>query len=71
MVDENNVYLGKPDRSVDSVCPYLRRRLPLTYQIKDDKIVAVTGKDGPANQNRLCVKGPLRFRLSFTTRNVS
>ncbi len=22
MVDENNVYLGKPDRTVDSVCPY-------------------------------------------------
>src|ERR1700688_209534 len=61
MVDEHNVYTGKPDRTVDSVCPYCGVGCQLTYQIKDDKIVAVTGKDGPANQNRLCVKGRFGF----------
>jgi formate dehydrogenase major subunit len=61
MVDENNVYLGKPDRTVDSVCPYCGVGCQLTYQIKNDKIVAVTGKDGPANANRLCVKGRFGF----------
>ena len=61
MVDENNVYMGKPDRSVDSVCPYCGVGCQLTYQIKDDKIVAVTGRDGPANENRLCVKGRFGF----------
>ncbi|HMG79663.1 MAG TPA: formate dehydrogenase subunit alpha [Xanthobacteraceae bacterium] len=61
MVDENNVYKGKPDRTVDSVCPYCGVGCQLTYQIKDDKIVAVTGKNGPANQNRLCVKGRFGF----------
>src|SRR5215217_2248722 len=61
MVDENNVYLGKPDRTVDSVCPYCGVGCQLTYQIKDDTIVAVTGKNGPANQNRLCVKGRFGF----------
>ena len=61
MVDENNVYLGKPDRTVDSVCPYCGVGCQLTYQIKDDKIVAVTGKNGPANANRLCVKGRFGF----------
>jgi formate dehydrogenase major subunit len=61
MVDENNVYKGKPDRTVDSVCPYCGVGCQLTYQIKDDKIVAVTGKDGPANQQRLCVKGRFGF----------
>src|SRR6201991_3359904 len=61
MVDENNVYRGKPDRTVDSVCPYCGVGWQLTYQIKDDKIVAVVGKDGPANQNRLCVKGRFGF----------
>ena len=70
MVDDNNVYKGKPDRTVDSVCPYCGVGCQLTYQIKDDKIVAVTGKDGPANQNRLCVKGPLRFRLRRTIRSA-
>jgi formate dehydrogenase major subunit len=61
MVDEANVYRGKPDRSVDSVCPYCGVGCQLTYQIRDDKIVAVTGKNGPANQNRLCVKGRFGF----------
>src|SRR5260370_23625541 len=61
MVDENNVYLGKPDRTVDSVCPYCGVGCQLTYQIKNDKIVAVAGKNGPANQNRLCVKGRFGF----------
>jgi len=61
MVDENNVYKGAPDRTVDSVCPYCGVGCQLTYQIKDEKIVAVTGKEGPANQNRLCVKGRFGF----------
>jgi formate dehydrogenase major subunit len=61
MVDDNNVYKGKPDRTVDSVCPYCGVGCQLTYQIKDEKIVAVVGKDGPANQNRLCVKGRFGF----------
>jgi formate dehydrogenase major subunit len=29
--------------------------------MKDDRIVAVEGKDGPANHNRLCVKGRFGF----------
>jgi formate dehydrogenase major subunit len=61
MVDQNNIYLGKPDRTVDSVCPYCGVGCQLTYQIKDDKIVAVEGKNGPANQQRLCVKGRFGF----------
>src|SRR5665213_2210117 len=61
MVDDNNVYLGPPDRTVDSVCPYCGVGCQLTYQIKQDKIVAVTGRDGPANMNRLCVKGRFGF----------
>src|SRR3954454_51912 len=61
MVDENNLFTGAPDRAVDSVCPYCGVGCQLTYQIKDEKIVAVTGKDGPANQQRLCVKGRFGF----------
>ena len=39
LVDENNVCTGKPDRAVDSVCPYCGVGCQLTYHIKDDKIV--------------------------------
>ena len=60
-VDANGVFTNAPDRTVDSVCPYCGVGCQLTYQIKDDRIVAVEGKDGPANHNRLCVKGRFGF----------
>ena len=61
LVDANNVFTTKPDRSVDSVCPYCGVGCQLTYHIKDDKLLYVTGKNGPANENRLCVKGRFGF----------
>jgi formate dehydrogenase major subunit len=60
-VDERGVYANHPDRSVDSVCPYCGVGCQLTYEIKDDRIVAVDGRNGPSNQNRLCVKGRFGF----------
>lgn len=51
-----------PDlKEVDSVCPYCGVGCLLTYKIADNKIVAVKGRDGPANQGRLCVKGRYGF----------
>ena len=63
LVNENNVRTAAhfPDRKVDSVCPYCGVGCQLTYNIKDDKLLYVTGKNGPANQNRLCVKGRFGF----------
>ncbi|MGE3933128.1 MAG: formate dehydrogenase subunit alpha [Rhodospirillaceae bacterium] len=51
----------KPDRSVDSVCPYCGVGCQLTYHVKDDKLLYVDGREGPANLNRLCVKGRFGF----------
>ena len=50
-----------PDRQVDSLCPYCGVGCQLTFQMEDDRIVAVEGRDGPANHNRLCVKGRFGF----------
>src|SRR6266851_3227171 len=61
LVDAANVRTQFPDREVDSVCPYCGVGCQLTYNIKHDKLVAVEGKDGPANQSRLCVKGRFGF----------
>jgi len=61
LVDEAGVYTNAPDREVESVCPYCGVGCQLTYEIKDDRIVAVQGRDGPSNQNRLCVKGRFGF----------
>src|SRR5580700_4152553 len=55
------VAANAPDRQVESVCPYCGVGCQLIYHIKDDHIVAVEGKDGPANHNRLCVKGRFGF----------
>src|SRR5918998_731106 len=60
-VDEQGVYTNHPDRSVDSVCPYCGVGCQLTYEIKNDRIVAVEGRNGPANKKRLCVKGRFGF----------
>src|SRR5215203_5089406 len=67
LVDDANVRTAAhfPDRQVDSVCPYCGVGCQLTYHIKDDKLLYVSGKNGPANQNRLCVKG--RFGFDYVT----
>ena len=43
------------------MCPYCGVGCQITYHIKDDKIRYVTGRNGPANENRLCVKGRFGF----------
>ncbi|MGD8420776.1 MAG: formate dehydrogenase subunit alpha [Gammaproteobacteria bacterium] len=54
-------HLVEADRKVDSVCPYCGVGCLLTYHVKDDRIVRVEGRDGPANFSRLCVKGRYGF----------
>ena len=61
IVDEQGVGHPEVDREVDSVCPYCGVGCQITYHIKDDKIRYVTGRNGPANENRLCVKGRFGF----------
>ena len=50
-----------PDKKVDSVCPYCGVGCLLTFNAKDNKIITVDGRDGPANHSRLCVKGRYGF----------
>ena len=54
-----------PAKQVDSVCPYCGVGCQLTFNVKDNKILWVDGKDGPANHGRLCVKG--RFGFDYVT----
>ncbi len=49
------------DRAVDSVCPYCGVGCQLSFKVKDGRIKYVEGIDGPANENRLCVKGRFGF----------
>ncbi|MBM3505867.1 MAG: 4Fe-4S dicluster domain-containing protein, partial [Alphaproteobacteria bacterium] len=49
------------DHRVDSVCPYCGVGCQITYHVKDDRLLHVSGRDGPANRGRLCVKGRFGF----------
>ncbi len=55
------VGLTAPDKEVASLCPYCGVGCQLTYNVKDNKILYVEGRDGPANHQRLCVKGRYGF----------
>src|SRR3984893_11765061 len=61
LVNEKNERSVYPDRKVDSVCPYCGVGCQLTYNIKDDKLVSVSGRNGPANEKRLFLKGRICF----------
>ena len=50
-----------PDRAEDSVCPYCGVGCQVRYQVKGEKVVYAEGRDGPANHQRLCVKGRFGF----------
>jgi len=61
LMPARDVALAVPDKQVASVCPYCGVGCQLTYNVKDDKILFVEGRNGPANQERLCVKGRYGF----------
>jgi len=61
LLNDNNVRTEYPDREVNSVCPYCGVGCQLTYHIKNDKLLYVSGANGPSNQQRLCVKGRFGF----------
>ena len=49
--------LQTPDRTVASLCPFCGVGCQTRYHIKDDRILYTDGRAGPANYERLCVKG--------------
>ncbi len=53
--------IAHADRTVESLCPYCGVGCQLTYHIKNNTILKVDGRSGPANENRLCVKGRFGF----------
>jgi formate dehydrogenase major subunit len=61
MLDDKQTRVTYPDRHVDSLCPYCGVGCQVTYQVKDEKVIYAEGRDGPANHNRLCVKGRFGF----------
>ena len=61
LMPAREVALTVADKTVPSVCPYCGVGCQLTYHVKENRILFVQGRDGPANSSRLCVKGRYGF----------
>ncbi|HIN47581.1 MAG TPA: formate dehydrogenase subunit alpha [Deltaproteobacteria bacterium] len=61
LMPANDVGLVEADKKVDSVCPYCGVGCLLTYHVKEGKLLRVDGREGPANHERMCVKGRYGF----------
>ncbi len=59
------------DKKVDSVCPFCGVGCLLTYNVKDNQIISVDGRDGPANHSRLCVKGRFGFDYAHSPQRLT
>ena len=66
VLDQNGVGDSRDyDREVQTVCPYCGVGCKLSVKVRGEKIAWIDGIDGPANENRLCVKG--RFGFDYTS----
>ena len=61
LMPAGKVGLVKPDKKVESACPYCGVGCLLSFNVKNNRIQYVEGRDGPANKSRLCVKGRYGF----------
>ena len=61
LLDDEGRRVHFEERSVDTLCPFCGVGCQTKVHVKDDRILYVDGRDGPANENRLCVKGRFGF----------
>lgn len=65
MLDDAQVEKPKADKIVNSLCPFCGVGCQTEVHVRDNKIIKVDGRDGPANRSRLCVKG--RFGMDYSS----
>jgi formate dehydrogenase major subunit len=71
LVDEAGVRKAWPERSVETVCPYCGVGCQTLVHVEGDHILHVDGRDGPSNQNRLCVKGRFGYDYALNPRRLT
>ena len=59
------------DRTVDSLCPFCGVGCQLSFHVKEERIVFVEGRNGPANHGRLCVKGRFGFDYAASAERLT
>jgi formate dehydrogenase major subunit len=71
LMPAKNVGQSKIDRKVNSACPYCGVGCLLTFNVSNERIAYVDGRDGPANLSRLCVKGRYGFDYVHNPRRLT
>jgi len=71
LMPKSRVGSQQVDKKVDSVCPFCGVGCLLTYNVRDNKIISVDGRDGPANHSRLCVKGRFGFDYAHSPQRLT
>jgi len=59
------------DKEVNTVCPFCGVGCQTKVRVKDNKIVQVDGRNGPANENRLCVKGRFGYDYAMSAERLT
>ena len=71
LMPKSQIGSQRVDRKVDSVCPFCGVGCLVTYNVRDNQIVSVDGRDGPANRSRLCVKGRYGFDYAHSPQRLT
>ncbi|MEJ8574510.1 formate dehydrogenase subunit alpha [Microbaculum marinum] len=61
LLNEDGVRVEFEQQTIQSGCPFCGVGCQIDYHVADGEILYADGADGPANQNRLCVKGRFGF----------
>jgi len=61
LLDSRGRRVAFEEKSVNTLCPYCGVGCQTTVHVKDNRVLYVDGRNGPANENRLCVKGRFGF----------
>jgi formate dehydrogenase major subunit len=59
------------DKVVDTLCPFCGVGCQTAVAVKDNRIVQVDGRNGFANENRLCVKGRFGFDYAMSPERLT
>lgn len=74
LLDDANRTRAVPEQAIEtinSVCPYCGVGCQTEVSVADGKIVRVDGADGPANENRLCVKGRFGYDYAMSPKRLT
>jgi formate dehydrogenase major subunit len=61
LLDARGKRVAFEEKSVDTLCPYCGVGCQTQVHVAANRILYVDGRNGPANENRLCVKGRFGF----------